>query len=286
MSTLESLVLGLNQLFNGEVVRFCATIGVVLTAGLMARFSRAKLGRKSEHESADNLRSKLVWTQNLITLGALFLVTLIWASKIAGVVVSVAALAGAFLIVNKELLMCVMGYGLIVLARPYKIGDYIELGGNAGRVIDINLFSTVLSETGSVNQLTGKTLSFPNGMLFVHPVRNVSATGEFIVSLCRISVPFETDFELAEQCANEAATAATRSWLEQADTHLADIEKDIFLDLPSSRIKVLWETPSEKYHVMTVRFACPVDRRVTTEQEIFRGFWRSFRERAASHKKA
>jgi len=55
---------------------------------------------------------------------------------------SLAAVAGAVLIVSKELLMCVLGYLYITFVRPFKVGDLIEINQLHGRVIDIDIFAT------------------------------------------------------------------------------------------------------------------------------------------------
>jgi len=54
--------------------------------------------------------------------------------------------AGAILIVSKELVMCVHGYLYITVVQPYKIGDVIELNLLHGRVVDIDMFATTLTE--------------------------------------------------------------------------------------------------------------------------------------------
>lgn len=260
-----------------DALRALGSALIIFLAVLLTRLRRSKLNRNEKGESSDVLRAKLVLGKNTIRALAAAAIVLIWASKIAGVVLSVAALAGALLIVGKELLLCAMGYALVSITKPYKIGDYIEVGRHSGRVRDVNVFSTVVSETGSVNQLTGKTLSFPNSMLFAEAVRNVSATGTFIVTLYRIVVPLTVDFDRAETCALEAADEATARWLEAAAAHLECIEARIFLDLPSPRPKVLWESLNEKSYAMTIRFACLMSERVGTEQVIFRSFWKRYR---------
>jgi len=54
--------------------------------------------------------------------------------------------AGAILIGSKELVMCVHGYPYITVVQPYKIGDVIELNPLHGRVVDIDMFATTLTE--------------------------------------------------------------------------------------------------------------------------------------------
>lgn len=276
MNLLQSTALSLHSFFASELGRVGGSLLVVLFCVSSWRLWQRYLNLKHDTHPADVKRERLVWAKNFLWVLGFLGVASIWASKIAGVALSLAALTGAVLLVSKELVMCFLGYVLITLTRPYRIGDFVEIGSNSGRVIDIDAFSTTLAETGTVHQLTGKTLSFPNSVLLNTPVRNISATGRFMVNLFQVIVPFDIDFMVAEECALGSAEVATAAWREAADEHLRRIEASAFLDLPSSRPKVLWASGDSKTHVMTIRFACPVEERVATEQVIFRGFWTAY----------
>lgn len=78
-----------------------------------------------------------------------------------GLALSVAAVAGAILIVSKELVMCVHGYLYVTVVQPYKIGDVIEFNNLHGRVVDIDMFATTLVELDRAGQRTGKLAEFP-----------------------------------------------------------------------------------------------------------------------------
>lgn len=220
---------------------------------------------------------------SLWILGSVIFIS-IWASRLAGFAISLAAIGGALLIVSKELILCIWGYVVLGISRPYKLGQFIEIHGYSGRVIDIDLFSTTLVETGSNKQLTGKTVVFPNSYVLSSGIRNLSATGEFIVDIYKIVLPFDCDFKSAELCALAAAESATSQWQEKADLHFQKIESDDYIDLPSARPKVLWEAVDTKGHLLSIRFACPVESRVSTEQVIFREFWSQYRQPAAVKK--
>ena len=58
---------------------------------------------------------------------------------------------------------------LIMLFRPYKIGDYIEAGGHAGTVHTIQIFNTILKTPDN------KTIIIPNGNLSNSSMVNYSA---------------------------------------------------------------------------------------------------------------
>jgi small-conductance mechanosensitive channel len=190
-------------------------------------------------------------------------------------VLSVAALAGAILIVSKELILCIFGYAQITLFRPFKVGDFVEIGGNKGRVIDIHAFYLTLAETGALNQLTGKTLTLPTQMVLLHNIRNESATGEYLVVLYTIPLPLGVSLEKAEAHALQAADRATSGSQAAAENHFKKIEDAFFLDLPSAKPKVLWQAADEKKLLMTIRFACLAEDRVSMEQRIFKEFWQA-----------
>ena len=55
---------------------------------------------------------------------------------------------------------------MIVIFRPYKVGDYIEAGSAAGTVLDIQIFSTVLKTPDN------KVVVVPNGTIMDSSIIN------------------------------------------------------------------------------------------------------------------
>ncbi|MNR71544.1 Small-conductance mechanosensitive channel [compost metagenome] len=266
----------IQEFFTGEIGRIAATLLIVVAAVAIHRLNMRYLSSDAAKRDIgqEKLRSRVVAIKNVMMLAAIFAIGAIWASKIAGVALSLAAFAGAMVLSAKELIMCGTGYLLHSISRPYRVGDFIEVNGVAGRVIDVDIFCTTVAETAAANQLTGRALTFPNSALLTSPVRNHSATGEFVINLLRIAVPYEADRERCEEAAIKAGTEVCRPWMQQADAHFRRIEESAFLDLPSSRVKVLWEPHDVKQHWMVVRFASPISQRVSATQDIQRGFWK------------
>lgn len=280
MST-ESFATFMQSYYGTELGRITATIVAITFGLLLNRLWGRYLLRTSEGRTAARMREKLVFVKNLVWVGVAVVVITIWASKIAGIILSLAAVAGATLIVSKELLMCLLGYGMLTATRSYRVGDFIEIAGMRGRVIDIHVFATTLAETGSAHQVTGKSLSMPNSVVLSQAVRNLSATGHYIVDILSLVLPVDVDMDLAEQAALTAAHEVTGEWQAAADAHFERIEGLEFLDLPSSRPKVLWQSLDGKSHTLSIRFGCPMLQRVNAEQDIFRRFWKLYREAMA-----
>lgn len=58
---------------------------------------------------------------------------------------------------------------MLLVFRPFKVGDFVDAGGTAGSVISIGVFSTTLN-TGDNVQIT-----IPNGIIHGQTIRNFSA---------------------------------------------------------------------------------------------------------------
>lgn len=227
--------------------------------------------------SAEKRRIHLVWARNIIWFAALMIIASVWASTIAGFALSVAAVAGAILIVSKELVMCIHGYLYITVVQPFKIGDVIEFKDLHGRVVDIDMFATTLVELDKAGQRTGKVAEFPNGLLLTHPLVNSSPNGEYALHAIQIPIPerLAHDLDQIEAAALSAADSATAGWRDEAILHFQKATEENFIALPSGRTKVSWDFSNPEHLVLIIRVACPIGQRAKVEQEVFRHTWRA-----------
>jgi len=255
-----------------KVIVTAMLIGMALLAShLWARYlSRGAM-------SAERRRIHLVWARNIIWFAALMVIVSVWASTIAGFALSVAAVAGAILIVSKELVMCVHGYLYVTVVQPFKIGDVIEFQQLRGRVVDIDMFATTLVELDNAGQRTGKVAGFPNGLLLTHPLVNSTPNGDYALHAIQISIPerLSHDLDRIEAAAQAAADHATADWREDAMSHFAKASEENFIALPSGKTKVSWDFSNPEHLVLIIRVGCPVDQRAKVEQAVFRDTWRA-----------
>lgn len=85
---------------------------------------------------------------------------------------------------------------LILLLKPYKVGDYIDTGTYAGTVKAIQIFHTVL------NTPDNKTILIPNGQLSTGSINNY--TGEDYRRVdWTVSLSYDTDYAKAEEAIKE-----------------------------------------------------------------------------------
>lgn len=81
---------------------------------------------------------------------------------------------------------------LILLLKPYKVGNYIEAQGYAGTVKDINIFNTV------INTPDNKSIIIPNGGLSTSSINNYSLEAYRRVDW-QISLAYSTDYQKAKE---------------------------------------------------------------------------------------
>lgn len=110
---------------------------------------------------------------------------------------------------------------LIIVFRPFRIGDYIEGAGTSGSVVEIGILTTVL------NTPDNKRIIIPNSSLMSSPITNYSTNSERRVDFCfgisydssidKAREIIETIFNKDERVLKDEAMAATIFVGEMAD---------------------------------------------------------------------
>ncbi|MBU6343448.1 MAG: mechanosensitive ion channel family protein [Bacteroidetes bacterium] len=86
---------------------------------------------------------------------------------------------------------------LILLFRPYKVGDLITVSGLSGRVTEIQIFNTLLLTS------QGKKIIIPNGKITEGPIENI-ADKDLVFAEITLLVNIETPLDLLRSAAEEA----------------------------------------------------------------------------------
>jgi small conductance mechanosensitive channel len=98
---------------------------------------------------------------------------------------------------------------MILLLRPYRTGDRVELNGKQGRVSGLDLFNTKLAG------YDGLTLYLPNGKVFGDMIINISQSGRRRIELT-FGVDYQDDLDLALATLLELAKAEPRVLVDPA----------------------------------------------------------------------
>ena len=85
---------------------------------------------------------------------------------------------------------------LILLMRPFKVGDYIMVGGNEGTVKEISTFYTKIST------LDNRMVLLPNGQLTDSAIVNVTGQAQRRLDL-KVGIAYDADLFLAKKTLEE-----------------------------------------------------------------------------------
>jgi len=117
---------------------------------------------------------------------------------------TVLALAGAGLTVAmKDFIVGFFGWFVLMGKNGVRHGDWVEINGVSGEVVEIGLFHTVVLETGNWNDAghpTGRRVTFVNSYAIEGHYFNFSTSGQWLWDELQLAVPMDKDpYPIAEE---------------------------------------------------------------------------------------
>lgn len=107
---------------------------------------------------------------------------------------------------------------LILLLKPYKVGDFIEAQGYSGQIKSIQLFNTV------INTVDNKTIILPNGIMSTSSINNYSMEDYRRVDWS-VSLSYGTDIHAAKAAILDIVNSDSRVVKEFIEDDIAYREK-------------------------------------------------------------
>lgn len=225
--------------------------------------------------SMESKRRWVVTTRNSVVFAFLIGLVIIWAHELQAFTVSLVALAAAFVLATKELILCWSGAALRVGGKVYTVGDRIQIAGHRGVVLDHDVFATKLLEIGpgqSAHLYTGRVTIFPNSLLFTNPLVKENPAQEY--GLYTVVVPIKNgeDWQREERILLEAAKTECAPFMEETARQMKLLEQTNLLEAPSPEPRITIQLPeSGKIHLV-LRFPAPDRGRSRIEQAILRRY--------------
>ncbi len=198
----------ISKLANG-LVSFAFKLALAVLVFYLGRFIIRKLYkwifRVMTHRHVDASLTTFVLSLVKMTLYFILIITII---GIIGLETSsfLAIFASAGVAIGMALsgtLQNFAGGVLILLLKPYKVGDFIEVQGYQGTVKSIQLFNTV------INTIDNKAIIIPNGMLSNSSINNFSLESYRRVDWT-VCLSYGTDLEKAKSAILEIINSDDR----------------------------------------------------------------------------
>ncbi len=92
---------------------------------------------------------------------------------------------------------------MLLIFRPFVVGNFVEIGGSVGTVQEIGLFSTILNTADNIQ------VTIPNSQVFGETIRNYSANATRRVDLV-MGVGYDDDLKVAQSVFERVLAADER----------------------------------------------------------------------------
>ncbi|MCL1139176.1 mechanosensitive ion channel family protein [Shewanella pneumatophori] len=220
-------------------------------------------------------------TKNGTFILIIVILFMLWQTEISKFALSVTAIAIAFVVASKEIILCFTGSIQRASSRSFVIGDWIEVGKICGEVIEHNLMATVIQEIDLHHgqyHFTGKTATLPNSMFFSYAVKNLNFMKRYVYHDFNITVvEFVNLYPLFAEL-HEKIEAHCEEFSEVAKRYNSVIEKHAGVDLPGAEPHIHITSGINGEQFVHIMIFCPTEQAIHLEQLIREDFMIAYHE--------
>jgi len=205
------------QLHSG-LIDVAVVLAALLVLLFVDRWLGTLLGRAPiDRRQVATLRSVVGVSCQLVGVVVILLVLI----GLPGQLGTMIGLAGAGLTVAlKDFIIGFLGWFVLMGKHGMRVGDWVEINGVSGEVVELGIFHTVLLETGNwtdAGHPTGRRVTFTNAFAIEGHYFNFSTTGQWLWDELLVMVPFDRDAHAIAEAIQKEVTAATAESTRQAE---------------------------------------------------------------------
>lgn len=232
----------------------------------------------------DDVRSRYKWRKTItyvsVIIGVL-LVGRVWSEGIGELATFLGLLSAGLAIALRDPVVNLGGWLFIIWRRPFVVGDRIQIGENAGDVIDQRVFQFIVLEIGNwvdADQSTGRLIHIPNGLVFSQPLANYTRGMQYIWNEIGVLVTFESDWKRAKEILVEVVEKHAREVVEEAERQMHKASRQ-YMIFYSTLTPTVYTSVKDSGIMLTLRYLTHPRRRRGVAQAI----WEDILERFADH---
>lgn len=190
-------------------------VSIVLTILLSIIIARIVLTLANKALDASPLEKTLVkFAKNVVRIVVYVIAALIILDKIgfqtSSLVALVSVLSAAFALAAQNSLANLFGGILLLMTKPFLVGDYVSAGSVEGTVLEIGLLNT------QINTIDNKRISVPNGSISASTIVNYSTEGSRRIEL-KVTASYDDPVDVVKQAIHEAIDATNGVLMEPAE---------------------------------------------------------------------
>lgn len=215
-NTVRDFVIAVSQSPHRGLVLSVITIAtLLLVKAILTRPIKSYVYKRAlKTENADNFM--LTWTFVWVIIIVIFGVI-----SLSGSIQALGISAGFLgMVIGWSLQAPVTGVAawlMLILKRPFRIGQRVIIAGIKGDVEDITLTHVILNQVGGTvagEERSGRGILIPNAILFSQTITNYTFDVEYILSEVPVRITFQSSWDEAEKILVDAAKQVTADTIE------------------------------------------------------------------------
>jgi len=224
-------------------------------------------------QNITDLNQRYQWRKFSLYISVFILILFLafnWLGLIGSVGTFLGLLSAGIAIALKDPIVNMVAWLFILIRQPFKVGDRIQIGNQAGDVIDIRIFQFSLIEIGNwvdADQSTGRLIHIPNGIVFTTPQSNYTAGFVHIWHEIPLLITFESNWKKAKRILTDIVNKNAVHLTESAEKQIKAAAKK-FLIFYTKLTPIVYTTIKDSGVLLTMRFLCDPRKRRTTEEVI------------------
>ena len=226
------------------------------------------------HSRNEDPRLRYRWrkaTQYLVVFAVIAALARIWIDNLHEFNTLLGLAAAGVAVSLTQPLTNIAGWMLIMLRRPFDVGDRVQIGATRGDVIDVGVFQFALMEVGewvAAEQSTGRIVHVPNARVFNEPLANYSHDFPFIWLELPVLVTFESDWREAKRLLSDIATEVSADIPELAAAEMGRASQRYMLRL-GQLTPIVYTSVRESGVRLTLRMLAPPHQRRVLEEQVW-----------------
>ncbi len=208
----------------------------------------------------------------------------IWLGGIGGALTYIGIVSAGIAIALSDVLKNLAGWVYLVLRRPFKVGDRIEIDGRRGDVVDIRVFRFTMLEIGNwvaADQSTGRLVHVPNGLVFTQELHNYTEGFPFIWDEIPVLITFESDWERCEEILRGVLADNTPDpHAKRFAEHMRKASQGYFIRY-THLDPTVYLSVQDSGVLLTCRYLVPVRERRGIQQAMWKAILRAFAQEPA-----
>ncbi|MFC0471357.1 mechanosensitive ion channel domain-containing protein [Halalkalibacter kiskunsagensis] len=214
-------------------------------------------------------RKRLYYLHSVILL-VIFII--IWSESRMDLTIYVGFISAGIAIALREIFTNIAALLIIVIQKPFEVGDRVIVNDRAGDVIDQKIFHFVIMEVTAKTdgeQCTGKIVHIPNNYIFLHAIANANKGFGYIWNEIEVRLTIDSEWEEAKAQLETIVKKHAEHLTEEAKNKVHEASKKYMLHSQNLN-PIVYVTVKDGFIKLNMRYLTEPRTSKITEDTIWR----------------